>query len=140
MGIDRALFYDATRIAIVPMAFCFPGTGKSGDLPPPRLCADTWRKELLKKFGRIELTLVLGRYAIDWHLGKGNTSITETVRKWRSFGPNLIPMPHPSPRNNLWLRRNGWFEQEVLPVLRVSIQEALIGRSPRSPTPGANKP
>ena len=110
MGIDRAIFYDETKIAIVPMGLCYPGTGKSGDLPPGLL-------------SNIQLTLVIGQYAIDWHMpnSRGQT-LTENVADWRSSWPTRLAMPHPSPRNNLWLKRNPWFEADVLPVLRQSVR------------------
>lgn len=122
MGIDRAMFYDPNVVAIVPMGFCYPGSGHSGDLPPRPECAPTWRARLLEHMPHIQLTLVIGQYAQAWHLkGVARATLTETVRAWRDHGPALIPLPHPSPRNNLWLRRNPWFEAEVLPSLRERI-------------------
>ena len=126
MGIDRATFYDARRVAIIPMGFCYPGTGKSGDLPPRPECAETWRKALLAQLGRVELTLVIGQYALDWHLPERTQgTLTETVQAWRSYQPSIWPMPHPSPRNNLWLKKNLWFEQDVLPELRREVGRIL---------------
>lgn len=125
MGIDADTFHDEGRIAILPMAFCYPGRGRSGDLPPPPLCARTWRRPLLQALPDIELTLAIGQYAIAWHVpGRGRT-LTETVRRWREYGPALMPMPHPSPRNNLWLRRNPWFETEAVPELRLRVRRVL---------------
>jgi len=119
MGIDREVFYDESRIAILPMAFCYPGTGKSGDLPPPAQCAERWRAELLSLLPNIELILVIGQYALDWHLGsRAHLTVTETVSHWQDYWPELLPMPHPSPRNNRWLKTNPWFAREVLPVLK----------------------
>ena len=127
MGVDSAVFYDPARVAILPMAFCYPGKGPSGDLPPRPECAPAWRAQLLAQLPALELTLVIGSYAQAWHLnGRAKTSLTENVRDWRNFGDGAIPLPHPSPRNNLWLRRNPWFEQELLPVLRERIRR-LIG-------------
>lgn len=117
LGLSRDQFYDASRVAIAPMGFCYPGRGKSGDNPPRPECAPAWRERLLAELPNIELTLLVGRYAQEWHLGKGMT-LTERVRHWRDFGPGHIPLPHPSPRNNLWLRRNPWFELQLLPQLR----------------------
>ncbi len=124
MGVTREVFYDAKRIAILPMGFCFPGTGKSGDLPPRRECAPAWRDPLLAQLPRLEVTLVIGKYAQAYHM-PGKRSLTDTVRDWRSYWPDLIPLPHPSPRNNIWLSRNPWFETELLPVLRQRVADVL---------------
>tara|TARA_B110000902_G_C14156805_1_gene531724 strand:- start:250 stop:846 length:597 start_codon:yes stop_codon:yes gene_type:complete len=122
MGIDRDLFYDESRIAILPMAFCYPGTGKAGDLAPPTQCAKRWRAELLGLLPNIELTLVIGQYALDWHLGnRAQATVTATVSQWQDYWPELLPMPHPSPRNNRWLKTNPWFAREVLPVLKQQV-------------------
>jgi uracil-DNA glycosylase len=125
MGVTRDIFYDARKIAILPMGFCFPGTGKSGDLQPRPECAPAWRKPLLAHLNRVELTLVIGQYAQAYHLPQQNSSLTETVKSWRDFFPAILPLPHPSPRNNLWLRRNPWFEQEVLPALQQRVRQVL---------------
>ncbi len=123
MGIDKSVFYEESKIAIVPMGFCFPGTGKSGDLPPRPECAGTWRKKLLNELPQISLTLVIGQYAQAWHLGQlVKQNLTETVKAWKEFGPEIIPLPHPSPRNNIWLKKNPWFEQEVLPKLQAKVK------------------
>ncbi len=124
LGVGRQEFYNERKFAILPMAFCFPGTGKSGDLPPPTICAERWRTPLLNTLNNLELTLVIGQYATAWHLpGERGKNLTETVRDWRRFWPNILPMPHPSPRNNRWLKNNPWFEAEVLPELRIRIAE-----------------
>lgn len=130
MGIDRDTFYDAYRIAIIPMGFCYPGKGKSGDLPPRPECAPAWREKLLAQLPDIELTLVIGQYAQGWHLPDGGNSVTETVQRWREHWPKVLPLPHPSPRNRLWLRRNPWFDEEVVPALQKRVAEvlALSGR------------
>ena len=125
LGISDEKFYDAKKVAILPMAFCFPGSGSSGDLAPRAECAATWRKPLLKQLGNIQLTLVVGQYAQQFHFPGSKVSLTEQVRSWRQHWPDLLPLPHPSPRNNQWLRRNPWFEAEVLPVLQLCVQ-ALI--------------
>jgi len=126
LGIDRNQFYDTDLIAIVPMGFCYPGTGKNGDLPPLPLCADTWRKILLEKLNEIELTLVIGQYAQAWHLDKKpNTTLTSIVKSWREYLPDVIPLPHPSPRNNRWLKNNPWFELEVIPYLRKRVRSLI---------------
>jgi uracil-DNA glycosylase len=126
MGVDAATFYDPARIAILPMGFCFPGTGKSGDLPPRPECAATWRTRLLARLVNVELTLVIGQYAQDWHLAEARkANLTDTVQAWQEYWPDLLPLPHPSPRNNLWLKRNSWFEKDVLPRLRRRVRECL---------------
>ena len=106
------------------MGFCYPGTGTSGDLPPRPECAEAWREKLLSRLPKIRLTLVIGQYAQKYHLGgQQKKSLTETVRAWRDYWKDgLIPLPHPSPRNNIWLRKNAWFEEEVLPTLKSKIQ------------------
>jgi len=129
MGIDKEIFYDASRIAILPMGFCFPGTGKSGDLPPRKECAPAWRMQLLAQMPKIELTLIIGQYAQAWHMqDAGQSNVTDKVRAWQSVWPELLPLPHPSPRNNIWLKQNGWFAEEVLPALRERVQLVLRRR------------
>lgn len=127
MGVSRATFYDETQIAILPMAFCYPGKGKSGDLPPPPICAETWRKKLLAELPDIRLTLVIGQYAQRWHLDTPRKNLTETVRHWADHGAAIIPLPHPSPRNNIWLARNPWFTEKLLPDLQMRVERALGG-------------
>lgn len=125
MGIDEDTFYDPRRVAILPMGFCFPGSGSSGDNPPRPECAATWRESVLKHLERVRLTLVLGRYAQAYHLGPTAGSVTEAVASWRSYWPDKLPLPHPSPRNQSWLKRNPWFEDDVLPTLRARVKEVL---------------
>ncbi len=126
MGITREVFYEPTRMAIVPMGFCYPGTGKSGDLPPRPECAPRWRQQVLEHLPHIALTLVIGQYAQAWHLPKsGKNSVTGTVERWQEFAPAVIPLPHPSPRNNIWLKRNPWFTETLLPELKVLVAKAL---------------
>lgn len=126
LGVSKDEFYDASKIAIVPMGFCFPGTGKGGDLPPRTECADTWRKQLLGKLDNIELTLAIGQYALEWHINDGKkTKLTDRVAAWKNYMPNMLPLPHPSPRNNLWLKRNPWFEKDVLPALKSRVSELI---------------
>jgi uracil-DNA glycosylase len=126
MGIDRSVFYDSTRIALLPMGFCYPGTGKSGDLPPRPECAAQWRGQLLTLLPDIQLTLIIGQYAQAWHLGeRQRPSLTETVRNWKAYWPTSFVLPHPSPRNNIWLRKNPWFEQEILPALKDRVSQIL---------------
>ena len=118
MGVDKSVFYDAERIAIVPMGFCYPGTGSSGDLPPRPECAAAWREQLLATLASVELTLVIGQYAQAYHLPGPRRTVTEHVQSWQDHWPQLVPLPHPSPRNNRWLQRNPWFESELLPTLK----------------------
>ncbi|NQY60682.1 uracil-DNA glycosylase family protein [Cognatishimia sp.] len=124
MGVDDATFYDRDRIGILPMAFCFPGyNAKGSDLPPPPICAQTWRQPALDMLPKVELILLVGGHAQKWHLGTKN--VTETVRDWRAHGPRVLPLPHPSWRNTAWLKTNPWFEAELLPVLRARVKEVL---------------
>lgn len=125
LGISSPTFYDPEQVAILPMGFCFPGTGKGGDLPPRPECAVAWREKLLDHLARVKLTLLIGQYAQAYHLPESHASVTESVRAWRKHWPGIVPLPHPSPRNNVWLRRNPWFEKEVLPELRGRVAEVL---------------
>lgn len=125
MQIDRDTFYNSAKIGILPMGFCYPGRGKSGDLPPIPRCAVTWRQKLLDAMPNIQLTLAIGMYAQDWHLENRGKTLTETVRNWSHYDASVLPLPHPSPRNNIWLKKNDWFEAELLPVLRHRIRLAL---------------
>ena len=121
LGITRERFYDARQVALLPMGFCYPGTGKSGDLPPRSECAPAWRAPLLSHLKKLQVTLVIGQYAMAHHLPEERGSLTETVQAWRNHWPTVLPLPHPSPRNNLWLRRNPWFERDLLPILRARV-------------------
>lgn len=127
LGIDRETFYDTSRIAITPMGFCYPGKGRSGDLPPRPECAPQWHARLQTLMPRLELVLLVGQYAQHYYLHTQGQTLTETVRDFRRHGPRFLPLPHPSPRNQLWLRRNPWFAKEVLPVLRRRIKRLLAG-------------
>lgn len=125
LGLTPEVFYDAEKVAIVPMGFCYPGSGKSGDLPPRDECAPAWREKLLEQLSSIELTLLVGKYAQDYHLGGSSLSVTDRVKDWQKTWPSLVPLPHPSPRNNIWLKRNPWFEKELVPSLRRRIKNLL---------------
>ena len=130
MGVDDTTFYDTTKIAILPMGFCYPGTGDSGDLPPRPECAPAWRRALLEAMPNIEFTLAIGRYAQNWHLPQHKKrTLTDTVKAWQEFAPQLAPLPHPSGRNNGWLKKNPWFAEEVVPQLRARISKALAANS-----------
>lgn len=128
MGVSDEEFYDESRIAIAPMGFCFPGyDAKGGDLPPMRVCAPKWREGLLERLPNLELILAIGGYAQKWHLGDaGKKTLTATVEDWREhLKSGVLPTPHPSWRNNAWLKRNPWFEADVLPVLRQRVRALL---------------
>jgi uracil-DNA glycosylase len=126
LGLDRAAFYDPAKVAIVPMGFCYPGKGKSGDLPPRAECARHWHGTLLPLLTGVELTLVIGSYAQDYHLGsRQKPTLTETVRAFREYLPAICVLPHPSPRNRPWLAANPWFERECVPAIRARIAAAI---------------
>jgi uracil-DNA glycosylase len=126
MGVDRSVFYDPQKIALVPMGFCFPGTGPGGDLPPRPECAALWRERLLATLPHIELTLLLGQHAVAWHLkAPRSRPLAASVQDWRSHWPALLPMPHPSPRNMRWFKLHPWFEAELVPALRERVREIL---------------
>lgn len=132
LGVSRDVFYDASQIAILPMGFCFPGTGKSGDLPPRPECALAWRAPLLSHLKNLKLTLVIGQYAMAYHFPDETGTLTEIVQAWHKYWPHTVPLPHPSPRNNLWLKHNPWFEQELVPLLQNRVAEILAGDAPRA--------
>jgi uracil-DNA glycosylase len=125
LQVDREQFYDGLQIAIIPMGFCYPGKGKSGDLPPRPECAPLWHERLQQQLPQLELRLLVGKYAQDYYLGSKRQSLTETVRKYTDYLPDFFPLPHPSPRNIRWFRNNPWFEEEVLPVLRKRLKRIL---------------
>jgi len=129
-GIDRATFYDESRVAIIPMGYCYPGRGQSGDLPPRAECASLWLSQLSQHLPQVQLTLLIGRYAQSHYLrARRKATLTDTVRAWREFRPSYLPLPHPSGRNNIWLRRNPWFEKEVLPALRRTCRTLGLGKA-----------
>mgnify|MGYP006282616703 CR=1 FL=1 len=127
LDVDRDTFYDETRIAIVPSGFCYPGTSpRGGDYPPRPECAPRWMDRVVALLPHIQVTLLAGRYAQRIHLGaRQQANLTETVRAWRDYWPDYVPLPHPSFRNNMWIRRNPWFEAEVLPALRERVHGLL---------------
>lgn len=125
LGVERGVFHDARRIAILPMGFCYPGRAGGADLPPRPECARTWRAPLLARLQHVQLTVLLGRHALAHACGQRAPSVTDTVRDWRAHHPAVMPLPHPSPRNNRWLARNPWFEQDLLPALRARVAEVL---------------
>lgn len=126
LGLDRPRFYDATRIAIVPMGLCYPGTGASGDLPPRPECAPAWRAALLAHLPHIELTLLLGRHAIGYHLPEARgRALADVLQGWLREPTPVVPLPHPSPRNMAWMKHHSWFEAEVLPALRAQVTRLM---------------
>lgn len=126
LGLEPEAFYNETKVAIVPMGFCYPGKGKSGDLPPRRECAQHWHQKVLALLPNIQLTLLIGKYAQDHFLGTSSkANLTDTVAAWHQYLPEYIPLPHPSPRNDFWLRRNPWFEADTVPFLQESVQQLL---------------
>ncbi len=135
LGVSREEFYDPANFAILPMGFCFPGyDSKGSDLPPRRECAPLWRTRALKSMPQVDFVIAIGQYAQGWHLGpRRKKGMTETVANWREYffanqAPRVLPLPHPSWRNTGWLRKNPWFEQDVLPVLREHVDSLIRGR------------
>ena len=126
LGIDEAMFYNANLIALMPMGFCYPGKGSSGDLPPRIECAPLWHHKLLAMMTNAKMILLVGQYAQEYYLGSNTKSnLTETVKNFKAYLPNYFPLPHPSPRNNIWQSKNEWFRCEVLPVLKKMVQEII---------------
>jgi uracil-DNA glycosylase len=126
LGVDSTSFYDERNFALLPMGFCFPGTGKAGDLPPRPECALHWHERILRKMRTVKLTVLIGTYSQRHYLGDGNAgTVTENVRRFREFLPDCLPLVHPSPRNKLWHKKNPWFEREVVPELRRLVAAAL---------------
>lgn len=126
LRVTKEQFYDENNFAILPMAFCYPGYAKSGDNPPPKICATTWMELLLKKMNKIELIIIIGKYAIDYHLNNSKQSLTELVKQNESFLPSKIILPHPSPRNNIWLSKNKWFEDDLIVKIQKRISEIVV--------------
>ncbi|RDV15534.1 uracil-DNA glycosylase family protein [Pontibacter diazotrophicus] len=126
LGLDATTFYDASQTAIVPMGFCYPGKGKSGDLPPRPECARHWHQQLLDLLPNIQLTLLIGKYAQDGFLKHAaRPTLTETVANWHEYLPHYMPLPHPSPRNQFWLRRHPWFEADAVPALQQLVSDLV---------------
>lgn len=130
LGVNRDQFYDESIFALIPMGFCYPGTGDWGDHPPRKECAPQWHQQLCDAMPNIQLTLLIGSYAQKYYLGKRmKKNLTETVRATHEYYPEYIALPHPSPRNNIWMKKNPWFEKEVLPLLSIGVSNIL--RAPR---------
>ncbi|MBJ6119923.1 uracil-DNA glycosylase family protein [Pontibacter sp. BT310] len=126
LGLEPEVFYDESKVAIVPIGFCYPGKGKSGDLPPRPECARHWHQQLLSLLPNIELTLLVGKYAQDYFLKeKARPTLTQTVANWHEYLPAFMPMPHPSPRNQFWVKHNPWFELDAVPYLQQQVKQLL---------------
>ncbi|MDC5703078.1 uracil-DNA glycosylase family protein [Vibrio europaeus] len=125
LALDKETFYDPNKIAIMPMGLCYPGKGKSGDLPPRKECAPLWHQRVLEQLPNIEMTLLIGQYAQNYYLSDKPKTLTETVQHWQRWAPNHLPLPHPSPRNTLWLKKNPWFEAEVVPFIRRYVHQQI---------------
>jgi len=126
LSIDTETFYDKSRVALIPMGFCYPGKGKSGDLPPRPECAPKWHDAVFAEMEKLELILLVGKHAQDYYLETGARNLTETVRGFHEYLPSHFPLPHPSPRNNLWQAKNRWFATDVIPLLRKRVAEVLL--------------
>ncbi|MEQ7799922.1 uracil-DNA glycosylase family protein [Pedobacter sp. ASV1-7] len=126
LGVDKAMFYNEDIFALVPMGFCFPGKGKSGDLPPRKECAPLWHNKLLDFMQEVKLILLIGQYAQHYYLqDRCKTTLTETVKSYREYLPQYLPLPHPSPRNNIWMSKNKWFQTDVLTILKDQIKAVV---------------
>ncbi|MDW7691069.1 uracil-DNA glycosylase family protein [Flammeovirgaceae bacterium SG7u.111] len=129
LGMTDELFYDKEHVAIVPMGFCYPGKGKSGDLPPRPECASLWHEPLFSQMPQLRLTLLIGQYAQAYYLqAKRKKNLTETVRNYEEYLPTFFVLPHPSPRNRFWLKNNPWFELEILPRLKQEVEAITTGK------------
>ena len=129
MGIPEDTFYNNKQVAIVPMDFCFPGKGKSGDLPPRPFCAQRWMARILAELKNVELSLLIGAYAQAYFLGeRSEKNLTTTIQNWKAYSPEYIVMPHPSPRNNIWLMKNEWFQTDLLPILKDRVDAIINNR------------
>lgn len=125
LGVTKEQFYDNKVFAIVPMGFCYPGKGKSGDLPPRPECSVQWMQTILKRLEKIEFTILIGSYSQNYFLETGSGDLTTTVKNWKKYSPKYFPLPHPSPRNNIWLAKNPWFEKSLVPQLKNMTKQIL---------------
>ena len=126
LNVDKKTFYNPKKIALIPMGFCYPGKGKSGDLGPRKECAPFWHNSLLNQMKDVKLILLVGKYSQDYYLGKdAKKNLTETVRNFQDYLPNYFVLPHPSPRNNIWQAKNDWFKKEIIPELKLIVKDIL---------------
>ncbi len=126
LGVDKETFYNTSKIALVPMGFCYPGRGKSGDLPPRKECAPQWHNQIFQNMNLVQMKLLVGQYSQKYYLGNNTKkNLTETVKSFKEFLPEYFPLPHPSPRNNIWLKKNQWFEETTVPELRKVVDNIL---------------
>lgn len=125
LNLSREQFYDEDKVAIMPMGLCYPGRGRSGDLPPRKECAPMWHQKVLDQLPNLELILLIGQYAQNYYLKDKPKTLTETVKAWQQWAPKYIPLPHPSPRNTMWLKKNPWFEEEVVPYVAERVWEVI---------------
>lgn len=127
LGIADAIFYDPEKVALIPMGFCYPGRGKSGDIPPRKECAPLWHQKLMSQLSEVNLVILIGKYAQDYYLkGLARKTLTETVLNFEDYLPQYFVLPHPSPRNNIWQAKNSWFKAEVLPALKSEVKKSLL--------------
>lgn len=127
LGVDKSVFYNDKIFALVPMGFCYPGTGTSGDLPPRKECAELWHKQVMNQLKNVQLTLLIGQYSQNYYLGAiAKKNLTETVRSYKEYLPTYLPLPHPSPRNNIWQKKNTWFADKLIPLLQEKVTNIVM--------------
>lgn len=129
LGVDKSTFYNVRYFALVPMGFCYPGTGTSGDLRPRKECAELWHKQVISQMTNLKLTLLIGQYAQNYYLGaSAKENLTETVKNYKKYLPTYLPLPHPSPRNNIWQKKNEWFSHNIIPILQENVSQIIQDR------------
>lgn len=127
LGVDKSVFYNDKIFALVPMGFCYPGTGISGDLPPRKECAELWHRQVMNQLKNVQLTLLIGQYSQNYYLGAiAKKNLTETVRSYKEYLPTYLPLPHPSPRNNIWQKKNTWFADKLIPLLQEKVTNIVM--------------
>lgn len=127
LGVDKSVFYNDKIFALVPMGFCYPGTGISGDLPPRKECAELWHRQVMNQLKNVQLTLLIGQYSQNYYLGViAKKNLTETVRSYKEYLPTYLPLPHPSPRNNIWQKKNTWFADKLIPLLQEKVTNIVM--------------
>lgn len=127
LGVNKSVFYNDKIFALVPMGFCYPGTGTSGDLPPRKECAELWHKQVMNQLKNVQLTLLIGQYSQNYYLGAtAKKNLTETARSYKEYLPTYLPLPHPSPRNNIWQKKNSWFADKLIPLLQERVTKIVL--------------